>query len=88
MTPDYRRIHELEFELGFRDDPPPVVVTDAPGSVVFYSPAAGRPSYGNLGRTEVAWARQPLVPGRDLDEWIDADIERRAKERESRSVRG
>jgi hypothetical protein len=23
MKPDHRRIHELEYQLGFRDDPPP-----------------------------------------------------------------
>lgn len=95
VTPDYRRIHELEFELGFRDDPPPSgaqslatadsllksLWTDAPGRVVAYNPPGGR--------TEVAWARQPMLqPGEDLKAWVDADIDRRAGERESRSVRG
>lgn len=57
--PDHRRIHELEYELGFRDDPPPSraqsaatasaflkdMWTDAPGAVIEYDPALWRPSY-------------------------------------------
>lgn len=31
--PDYVRIHELEYELGYRDDMP---ITDIPGSIRWY----------------------------------------------------
>lgn len=39
MKPDYRLIHRLEYELGFRDDPPPPPEpSDAPGAVFTYKP--------------------------------------------------
>jgi hypothetical protein len=35
MRADQRRIHELEYELGFRDDaPPPLPHTGEPGEVI------------------------------------------------------
>ena len=36
-----RRIHELEYELGLRDDPPLLAGTDGPGQVVSYTPLRG-----------------------------------------------
>ena len=61
MKPDYRLIHALEYELGFRDDPPPSrapsaanvsdilkeawTATDEPGAVIYYDPKQGRPTY-------------------------------------------
>jgi len=59
VKPDYRRIHELEYRLGFRDDPPPgrpasaqnlsrilkEVWTDEPGAIIEYDPRDGVPKY-------------------------------------------
>jgi len=55
VKPDYRRIHRLEFDLGFRDDPPdPVHVwhgmmkdlyMSEPGAVIYYDPKYGRPEW-------------------------------------------
>lgn len=35
---DPRKIHALEYELGFRDDPPPRVPTDEPGTIAWFKP--------------------------------------------------
>jgi hypothetical protein len=70
MTPDYRRIHELEYELGFRDDPPPTqnlrsvesilkqTWTDEPGAIIYYDPEQGRPTYLSDYEKRIDLARQ------------------------------
>ena len=35
---DPLRVHQLEYDLGLRDDAPPTVYTDAPGAVYYYDP--------------------------------------------------
>ncbi len=42
MKPDYRRIHQLEYELGFRGDAPSPAFTDEPGAVIPYRPPVRR----------------------------------------------
>jgi hypothetical protein len=52
--PDPRRIHQLEYELGFRDDPPPIEgfnrlrLTDAPGVIIDYDPRLLSSSAGRI----------------------------------------
>jgi len=59
MKPDYRLIHVLEYELGFRDDPPEnpfshaaflkelymSAPTNEPGAIIYYDPKQSRPTY-------------------------------------------
>jgi hypothetical protein len=64
--PDPRRIHQLEYELGFRDDPPLIEgftrlhLTDAPGTIIDYDPRLLSSPAGRMAlEREIADAQNP-----------------------------
>jgi hypothetical protein len=83
MTPDYRRIHELEFELGFRDDPPPSRVQstrsmDAIVKEMWTQPIRDRPGQVIFYNRPEA---RPEYLAEELLARLDADVKRKRRVR-------